>query len=132
MKTLTLKKIMVGMVLVMVVSLFAVPAVVSAQGSPANSNFGLENVNFGISRNDDLKGTINSIIQVLLGFLGILAVIIILWGGFIWMTAAGDETKVDKAKKLIVSGIIGIVIILAAYAIASFVIININSAIDGT
>ena len=54
--------------------------------------------------------------------LGILAVIIILWGGFLWMTAAGDDSKVDKAKKLIISGIVGIVIILAAYIIANFAI----------
>src|SRR3989344_6015393 len=59
--------------------------------------------------------TINNIIKVLLGLLGILAVLLILWGGFIWMTATGDPDKVEKAKKLIISGIIGLVIIFAAY-----------------
>ncbi len=63
-----------------------------------------------------------NIIKVILGFLGILAVIIILVGGFKWMTAAGNEDKVAEAKKIIVAGIIGLVIILAAWAIANFVL----------
>lgn len=77
----------------------------------------------------DIMTSINSIIRVILSFLGILAVIIILWGGFIWMTAMGDETKVDKAKTLIIAGIVGIVIILSAYAIAEFVI---SSGLEAT
>ena len=63
-----------------------------------------------------------SVINVALGFLGIVAVVIILLGGFKWMTAAGNEDKVGEAKKLITAGIIGLIIILAAFAIAKFVI----------
>jgi hypothetical protein len=70
----------------------------------------------------DLIDAIQSIIRVALGFLGIIAVIIILLGGFKWMTAAGEDKKVEDAKKLIYSGIIGLVIVLSAFAIASFVI----------
>ncbi len=63
-----------------------------------------------------------SIINVALGFLGIVAVVIILVGGFKWMTAGGNEDKVAEARKLITAGIIGLVIILASWAIARFVI----------
>ncbi len=70
----------------------------------------------------DLVGTISNIIRVALGFLGIIAVIIILLGGFKWMTAGGNDDKVKDAKKLIFSGIIGLVIVLSAFAIANFVI----------
>ncbi|MBU0722589.1 pilin [Patescibacteria group bacterium] len=63
-----------------------------------------------------------SIINVILGFLGIVAVIIILLGGFKWMTAGGDEEKAGEARKLITSGIIGLIIIIAAFAIATFVL----------
>lgn len=69
-----------------------------------------------------LPTTIANIINVVLGFLGIVAVVIILIGGFIWMTAGGNEEKVGKAKKLLVAGIIGLAIILSAYVIARFVI----------
>lgn len=77
----------------------------------------------------DLIDTIASIIRLALGFLGVIAVVIILLGGFKWMTAGGNDDKVKDAKKLIFSGIIGLVIVLCAYAIASFVI---NSIINAT
>lgn len=70
-----------------------------------------------------------SVIRVILGFLGIVAVIIILLGGFKWMTAGGNEDKTGEAKKLITAGIIGLVIIIAAFAIATFVL---NSLIQAT
>jgi len=76
----------------------------------------------------DLKQTITEVVNVLMGFLGIIAVIVILLGGFKWMTAMGNEEKVGEAKKLIGAGIVGLVIILAAYAIAIYVINTIGSA----
>lgn len=69
-----------------------------------------------------------AVIKVVLGFLGIVAVVIILLGGFKWMTAAGNEDKVEEAKKLISAGIIGLIIILAAFGIATFVISSLMSA----
>ena len=78
----------------------------------------------------DLIDTIVSIINVALGLLGIISVVIILIGGFKWMTAGGNEEKVGEAKQLIFSGIIGLAIILSAYAIASFVVDRLASATD--
>lgn len=80
----------------------------------------------------DLIDTIASIIRIALGFLGVIAVVIILLGGFKWMTAGGNDTKVGEAKKLIFSGIIGLIIIISAYAIASFVITSIVNATAGS
>ncbi len=77
----------------------------------------------------DVRSTVSGIIRAFMGLLGIVAVVIILLGGFKWMTAAGNEEKVAEAKKLIVSGIIGLVIILSAYAIAQFVV---GSIVNGT
>jgi hypothetical protein len=72
------------------------------------------------------------IIKIFLGFLGIIAVAIILAGGFKWMTAMGDEEKVKKAKQLIGSGVVGLLIIVAAYAIATFVLERIWGVVTGT
>jgi len=80
----------------------------------------------------DLREGIMSIVQVLMGFLGIVAIIIILYGGFTWMTAAGNEEKVESAKKIITAGIIGLVIIFVSYAIATFVITQLIEATDAT
>jgi len=72
------------------------------------------------------------VINVIMGFLGIVAVIIILIGGFKWMTASGSEDKVTEARKLIVAGIIGLVIILAAFAITKFVLNQLLGATGAT
>lgn len=79
----------------------------------------------------DPRNIAASVINVALGFLGIVAVIIILLGGFKWMTAGGNEDKVGEAKKLIINGVIGLVIILAAFAIATFVLNSLISATVG-
>ena len=79
----------------------------------------------------DLTTTIGSLIRVALGFLGVVAVVIILLGGFKWMTAGGEDEKVSEAKRLIIAGIVGLAIILSAYAIASFVISSIVGAAAG-
>ncbi len=76
----------------------------------------------------DIRETIASIINVAMGLLGIVAVVIILLGGFKWMTAAGADEKVKEAKKLLTAGVIGLVIILTAYAIANFVVASILRA----
>jgi len=77
----------------------------------------------------DIREGVMTIVNVLLGFLGIIAILIVLYGGFLWMTAAGNEDKVDQAKKIITAGIIGLIIIFVSFAIASFVI---TSLIDAT
>ena len=79
----------------------------------------------------NLVDTISSVIRVALGFLGVIAVVIILLGGFKWMTSGGNDEKVKKAKALIFQGIIGLVIVLSSYAIASFVITSITTATAG-
>ena len=78
----------------------------------------------------DVRTTISQIIKVAMGLLGIVAVVIILIGGFTWMTAGGNDEKVGEAKKWIFSGVIGLAIILSAYALASFVIDNLIKATD--
>lgn len=73
-------------------------------------------------KDTDIRTTIGSLINVALGFLGVIAVVIVLIGGFKYMIAGGEEKKVSDAKGWIISGIIGLAIILSAYAITSFVI----------
>jgi hypothetical protein len=77
----------------------------------------------------DLATTIGSIVKTAMGFLGIVAVVIILYGGFVWMTAHGDEKRVTTAKNTLGAGIIGLIIVLAAYAITVFVMNQVNTAI---
>lgn len=70
----------------------------------------------------DVRETAADIINAALGFLGIIAVVIVLIGGFKYMIAGGDEKKTSEARGWIISGIIGLAIILSGWAITSFVI----------
>ncbi|MBU1203386.1 Ig-like domain-containing protein [Patescibacteria group bacterium] len=83
------------------------------------NDFASSGVNLGTK---DLKETIAGIVNIFLGFLGILTTLIILYGGFIWMTSQGNTEKIDRAKKIIINGVIGLVIVLSSYAIARFVL----------
>lgn len=79
--------------------------------------------------NRDPRDIVTSVINILMGFLGIIAVAMILVGGFKWMTAQGNESQIKEAQNIIKNGAIGLVIILAAFAIATFII---NSALKVT
>lgn len=101
----------------------ALPFVASAV--TVNPNLG---PTFGLGT-ADLESTVIKIVQWVLGFLGLIAVIIILYGGFIWMTAAGNEDKVATAKKIIGAAVVGLIVILLAWAIVTFVINQSNKVI---
>lgn len=75
-----------------------------------------------LPQNDDLTGQIGTIISKLLEYIAVIFFGLMLYGGFLWMTSAGANEKVTKAKGLIVNAILGLVIISAAYAITNFVI----------
>jgi hypothetical protein len=75
-----------------------------------------------INSTKSLSQIVGSIINVALGFLGIVFLVLLLYAGFLWMTAAGDETKTKKAKDIIMQSIIGLVIVVAAFAISNFVL----------
>jgi type III secretory pathway component EscU len=78
--------------------------------------------NAGLTQERSLEEIIGSIINVILGFLGIVFLVLMLWAGFKWMTARGDETKVEEATTMIRQAIIGLAVILAAFAISNYVL----------
>ena len=75
-------------------------------------DFKTEDVDIGI--------TIGKIIKIVLSYLGIISVILIIVGGFYWMTSGGNEEKIKGAKNMIVSAIIGMAIISLSYVLANF------------
>ena len=67
------------------------------------------------------QALINGIIQYLMGLLAIVAVCFIIYGGFQWMTSAGDSKKLEKAKQILINSAIGLIIILSAWVIVKLV-----------
>lgn len=73
----------------------------------------------------DLQSVITTIINSIVGVLGLVAVIFIVVGGVSYMTSAGDSAKIEKAKKTILYATIGLIICVLAFAIVNFVISDI-------
>jgi lysylphosphatidylglycerol synthetase-like protein (DUF2156 family) len=69
-----------------------------------------------------IASIIGTIISVALSLLGIVFLTLLVYAGYVYMMAGGDETKVERAKHTIVRSIIGLTIVLCAYAIAKFVV----------
>lgn len=61
----------------------------------------------------------SNIIQPALGLVGLILLLLVLYAGFLWMTAAGNPDQVKKAKSILVNSVIGMVIIVSAYVITS-------------
>ncbi|MBT4856646.1 hypothetical protein HON52_00460 [Candidatus Uhrbacteria bacterium] len=61
------------------------------------------------------------IINPLMSLVGVIFLVLMIYGGFLWMTAGGNSSQVDKAKNILITAVIGTVIISAAYAITNFV-----------
>ncbi len=74
------------------------------------------------SVNKDPRVLAADLIKTALGFLAIIAVVIVLFGGFKWMTAAGNDDKIDDAKKILSAGVIGLIIILVAWGLTTWLI----------
>jgi len=74
----------------------------------------------------DVRVVLVRIIQVVLGFLGIVAVLYVMYAGWLWMTSEGSEEKVLKAKKTLVNAVIGLIIMLSAFMIVTWIINMMN------
>lgn len=128
------KKLILGTLFAVILmsALFFTASVVMAQTTTSAPDLGLQPVGESIGLpTTDIRLVVARIIRTALGLLGIVAVVLILYGGFVWMTAGGDEEKVSQAKKILFNSVIGLAIILSSFAIASFVISRLVTATGG-
>lgn len=97
-------------------AVFVWPHMTSAQTS-----FSVESVGSQLGLGTaDLQSVVLNIIRWALGFVTLIAVAYIIYGGYLWLTAAGNEQRVEKAKQVILQAAIGLVIIILAWAIVLF------------
>ena len=93
---------------------------------PGSKNMGATNIaacNIDPAHNgDDLINDTNKIINVVIGVLGVVAVAVVIYGGFLFLTAQGDPGKIKKGKDSITWGIIGLLIALLSWSIINFVL----------
>lgn len=114
-----MKKIILTLAIICTLSL---PIFVSAQGLKDAGTIldkAADSSKTGLS--SDLTGTIATIIKGVLALVGTIFLILTIYAGVLWMTARGEEEPVKKAKDMIRASIIGLVIVMSAYAITAFV-----------
>lgn len=118
-----LKNFLIGAAIAAVPFAGVIPQVHADSAVPGETkdNLDLVQQSSGLGEKD-LTETLGLLINVLLGLLGIIFLVLVIYAGFLWMTAGGDEKKVGKAKNIIITAVIGLIILLSAYAISSFVL----------
>lgn len=131
----TLKRLVSStLITIMAATFFGMTNVALAQNNtiapPANNSsiFG--------SSEDDLVGTggkdgktfVKDILKYFLGFLGLLCVVMIIYGGFLYITSAGEEEGAKKGKTIILYCVIGLLIIAGSYIIVDTVLKGITAA----
>ncbi len=77
------------------------------------------------------QGFAGNVIGALLAASGMIFLVLTVYAGVLYMTAAGDEAKVKKGKAILVQSLMGIVIIIGAYVFTKFVVEQLSDAADG-
>jgi len=72
----------------------------------------------------NISDVVNAAIRAALSLLGVVFLVLMLYAGYHWMTARGEEEKVNKAKDTITRSIIGMIIVVGAYVIWKFILNN--------
>ncbi|MDD5043828.1 MAG: pilin [Patescibacteria group bacterium] len=84
-----------------------------------------ETLYFSSSRVNNIFLFMATLIRYAGGFLGLVFLGVIVYAGFVWMTAGGNEQNIEKAKKLLFNGVIGIAIVLLSVSIWIFIVENV-------
>lgn len=125
------KKLITMMKYLIVPALLLMPFTAGAATTTLNLGTNLNSVGstgYGTSAPTDLLTIVGTIINVALGFLGVIFLLLTVYAGFLWMTAQGNEEQTTKAKGILTTAVIGLIITLAAYSIASFVVNQVTNA----
>lgn len=106
-----------------VVTMFTTPSSVYALDGKAETGYkkGLEKIDGDVS-GDNLPKTLQNIINTLLFFAGIAAVIIIIVGGLRFVTSEGDSNSTNRAKHTVIYASIGLVVVASSYALINFIL----------
>ena len=82
----------------------------------------------GLSNAQPISQIVGQLVNAVISLVGTILVVLIIYAGFLWMTAQGAEEKVKKAKAILTNAVIGMIIIFAAYSISDFIFRNAYTA----
>lgn len=117
-----MKRLLILTLLLFAVGLAIMPSLVLAQAERPSGGGGAFITNPLGSGNNDPRTIVGNVIKAILGLVGSLALAMFIFGGFTWITSAGNDEKVKKGKDMIIWATFGLAVIFASYAIVNFVI----------
>lgn len=85
----------------------------------------------GVRRADAPEEYAGKIVTAALSVVGVIFLLLMVYGGYIWMMAKGDEAEAKKAQNIITMAVIGMVVVIAAYAVTKFVVEKLIGAAGG-
>ena len=99
--------------------IFLLPTLVLAQ---VEQDFGTDTLSgIATASTRDLFEMVTGIINTVLYFLGAITILLFLYAGWLWFTSQGNKDKIEKAKKIMLSAIIGLAIIFSSYAVVNWI-----------
>ncbi len=120
-----------GLLMIQSFFIFSSPALAACNGYNANDPYGIDcGEESGLTRKD-IRQVVAEIINAVLQITGIILIGYIIYAGYLWMTAGGDDEQITKAKSIISACVMGLLIVLSAYSISQFVISKLRS-VTGT
>lgn len=103
-----------------VLLLITAPMVVMAEPPPAFDPGGRISQETGLTSQGDLPSVTIRVVNIALSLLGLIATVFVIYGGYMYLTAGGNDDRLKSAKEIIKNAVIGLVIVLLSYAIVSF------------
>jgi cbb3-type cytochrome oxidase subunit 3 len=119
-------KFLAGSIIVVLLVNFSFIFISSALAGASSFGQGLSNTGYAIgyqtgSPSFSLWENIGHVLLIFISFVGVVFLALIIYGGVIWMLARGNETEVTRAKNIILYAVIGLVVVLGAYAITTLI-----------
>ena len=120
-KKLIFKLLLVKIFILSFVFLSAGPVFARPTLNDALGNVGTVAGGAGVGDQGSVEGVVSNVIKTGLSLVGILFFILICYGDFNWMMARGNDAQIKKSKDTVIAAVIGLVVVLGAYAITTFV-----------
>ncbi len=70
----------------------------------------------------DLPSLVGVMVTSIIGFIGVIMIVLVIWAGFTWGTAGGDTAKVKRAKEIMINAVIGLILVMVSYGITTLVL----------
>jgi hypothetical protein len=111
-------------IIVILILAFSLSLPVLAEGSLGDAGTALNNAGrqAGTEQVGDINLIIGGIVKIALSLIGLIFFVLVVYAGYLWMIARGEEEKAKKAQKIIIDSLIGLVIVISGYAITVLVL----------